>query len=366
MYRFPQQQNADIMRSYCNFTAVSAVCGITYIDGGNQALTVREQTEVIELSTLSPFACTASGHGKRVRYEEKCSLRTEFQRDRDRILHCNSFRRLKRKTQVFLSPVGDHYRTRLTHTLEVSQIARTISRALRLNEDLTEAIALGHDLGHSPFGHSGEAILDEICPYGFKHYIQSVRVVDYIENQGKGLNLTYEVKNGIACHTNMVAKTREGNVVRLADKIAYINHDIEDAIRAGILRPSQLPEMPVRVLGKTKSQRITTLVRSVAENGADDIRMTKDIKKAHDELRAFLFEKVYTNSSAKSEEKKAKVLIEQLYEHFRKNPDEMPDEYKKIMEVHDVDRAVCDYISGMSDGYAVDLYTEMFIPRSWK
>ena len=256
--------------------------------------------------------------------------------------------------------------TRLTHTLEVSQIARTIARALRLNEDLTEAIALGHDLGHSPFGHSGEAILDEICPYGYKHYLQSVRVVDYIEKKGQGLNLTYEVKNGIACHTNKISATAEGNVVRLSDKIAYINHDIEDAIRAGILKPSDLPENAVKILGSTKSKRITTLVSSIIENGADEIRMTNKIKAAHDQLRSFMFEFVYTNPTAKKEEKKAKILVEQLYEYFKKNPEKMPEEYIQICRKFDRDRAVCDYISGMSDGYAVDLYTELFVPRSWK
>lgn len=330
------------------------------------AMTVREHTEILELSTLSKYACTASGHGKRTVYEEKCPMRTDFQRDRDRILHSNSFRRLKRKTQVFLSPVGDHYRTRLTHTLEVSQIARTIARALQLNEDLTEAIALGHDLGHSPFGHSGEAILDEICPYGYKHYLQSVRVVDYIEKDGKGLNLTYEVKNGIACHTNMTAKTAEGNVVRLADKIAYINHDIEDAIRAGLLKNSDLPEKPVRILGRTKSERITTLVASIVQNGADEIRMTNDIKAVHDELRTFMFENVYYNPTAKTEEKKAKNLVEQLYCYYMKHPEKLPVEYRNICRRFDVDRAVCDYISGMSDGYAIDLYNELFVPNSWK
>lgn len=329
-------------------------------------MTIREQTEILELSTLSKYACTSSGHGKRNVYETKCPMRTDFQRDRDRILHCNAFRRLKRKTQVFLSPVGDHYRTRLTHTLEVSQIARTIARALRLNEDLTEAIALGHDLGHSPFGHSGEAILDEICPYGYKHYLQSVRVVDYIEKNGKGLNLTYEVKNGIACHTNQISATAEGNVVRLSDKIAYINHDIEDSIRAGILKPSDLPEKAVRVLGNSKSERITTLVTSIVENGADEIRMTNGIKEAHDELRSFMFASVYTNPIAKTEEKKAKNLVEQLYSYFKKHPEKMPEEYRNICRKFDVDRAVCDYISGMSDGYAIDLYTELFVPSSWK
>lgn len=329
-------------------------------------MNVREQTEMLELNSLNPFACTAYGNGKRVKPEEKCPLRTEFQRDRDRILHCKSFRRLKRKTQVFLSPVGDHYRTRLTHTLEVSQIARTISRSLRLNEDLTEAIALGHDLGHSPFGHAGEAVLNEICPYGYKHYLQSVRVVDYIEKNGEGLNLTYEVKNGIACHTNAVAKTAEGNVVRLADKIAYINHDIDDAIRAGILDESDLPKFPSEILGTTKSQRITTLINSIIQNGAEKISMTTEIKKAHDELRSFMFEHVYTRSDAKTEEKKAKQVVERLYEYFKKYPEKMPEEYKNILRKFDCDRAVCDYISGMSDGYAVDLFCELFVPNFWK
>lgn len=329
-------------------------------------MTVREQTELNEHRTLSSYACLSSEGGKRIRQEEQCQFRTDFQRDRDRILHSNSFRRLKRKTQVFLSPVGDHYRTRLTHTLEVSQIARTIARGLRLNEDLTEAIALGHDLGHSPFGHSGEAVLDEICPYGYKHYLQSVRVVDYIENDGRGLNLTYEVKNGIACHTNAVAATAEGNVVRLSDKIAYINHDIEDAIRAGILKNSDLPAYSIKVLGKTKSMRITSLVAAVIENGVENIGMPDDIKAAHDQLRSFMFAHVYNHSAAKAEEKKAKRLIEMLYEYFKKHPERLPEEYQKIMRRFDCDRAVCDYISGMSDGYAVDLFNELFVPLSWK
>lgn len=332
---------------------------------GCDILTVKEQTENIELNTLDKFACTAIMHNKRSKAEVECPYRTCFQRDRDRILHSNAFQRLKHKTQVFLSPVGDHYRTRLTHTLEVSQVARTISRALRLNEDLTEAIALGHDLGHSPFGHSGEAVLNEICPYGFKHYLQSVRVVEYIENDGDGLNLTHVVKNGIACHTNGIASTKEGNIVRLADKIAYINHDIDDAIRAGVLQHSDLPHSVIDVLGDTKSKRITTLVSSVIENGAENIGMHPHIQAAHDELRSFLFARVYVNSKAKTEEKKAKDLVKRLYMYFKKHPDKLPDEYKRIMQRYDEDRAICDYISGMSDGYAVDLYHELFIPLSW-
>lgn len=329
---------------------------------------VREQTEMTEAGILSKYACTSTDetNTKRLKYEEKCPYRTEFQRDRDRILHCNSFRRLKRKTQVFLSPVGDHYRTRLTHTLEVSQIARTISRGMRMNEDLTEAIALGHDLGHSPFGHCGESVLNEICPHGFKHYLQSVRVVDEIEKNGEGLNLTYAVRNGIECHTNKVADTKEGNIVRLADTIAYINHDIEDSIRAGILKNSDLPTDCVKILGNTKAKRITTLIASVIEHGAYEIDFAPQIRKAHDDLRQFMFDKVYLNPAAKQEEAKAELLLKKLYSYFIENTDKLPDEYRSIMKKTDADRAVCDYISGMSDGYAVDLYTELFVPKFWK
>ncbi len=328
-------------------------------------MTIREQTEVMELGMLCEDACTSKGTGHRRRSEPKCPIRTEFQRDRDRILHCNAFRRLKQKTQVFLSPVGDHYRTRLTHTLEVSQIARTIARAFRLNEDLTEAIALGHDLGHTPFGHSGEDVLNEVCPYGFKHYLQSVRVVDYIENDGKGLNLTYEVKNGIACHTNKVAVTKEGYIVRLADKIAYINHDIDDAIRAGMLKESDLPKSAVDVLGHSKSERITTLITSILEGGVEDIHMSDKVKKAHDDLRAFMFANIYKNSAAKAEEAKAKDLVERLYAYFLKYPEKLPEEYRNILKRFDKHRAVCDYIAGMTDVYAVNLYNELFIPKGW-
>ncbi len=327
---------------------------------------IRERLEEYEKNILCEYACFSSESGRRAVYEEKCPYRTDFQRDRDRIIHSNSFRRLKHKTQVFLVPEGDHFRTRLTHTLEVSQIARTLAKALRLNEDLTEAIALGHDLGHTPFGHSGESILNEICPYGFKHYLQSVRVIDYIEKNGKGLNLTYEVKNGIACHTNQVAATREGYLVRLADKIAYINHDIDDAIRAGVICEEDLPKEITELLGDTKAKRITTLVGSIIENGAEEIRMTPEIKKAHDDLRAFMFANVYTNYLAKKEEEKAKLLVEKLYRYFLKNPERMPDEYKHIMKKYDKDRAVCDYIAGMTDGYAIKLYEELFIPKAFE
>ena len=329
-------------------------------------MTIREQLEQQELEYLSPDACPNIGHARRLRPEPPCPYRTEFQRDRDRILHCNSFRRLKRKTQVFLSPAGDHYRTRLTHTLEVAQVARTISRALRLNEDLTEAIALGHDLGHSPFGHSGESILNSICPHGYRHYEQSLRVVDLIEKHGQGLNLTAEVRNGILCHTNRVADTKEGNGVRVADRIAYMNHDSEDAIRAGILQKEELPKDVLEVLGDTKTKRITCLVGAVVKHGSETIGMAPEIQAMHDKLHAFLFERVYYNPIAKQEENKAKLLLETLYTYFISHASLMPPEYLAIAEKEDVHRAVCDYISGMSDGYAVDLYQELFIPKSWK
>ena len=334
--------------------------------GGVAVMTIREQIEVMELGTLCEDACTSKGTGHRVRQEPKCPIRTEFQRDRDRILHCNAFRRLKQKTQVFLSPVGDHYRTRLTHTLEVSQIARTISRAFRLNEDLTEAVALGHDLGHTPFGHAGEDVLNELCHYGFKHYLQSVRVVDYIENGGRGLNLTYEVKNGIACHTDKVAVTKEGYIVRLADKIAYINHDIDDAVRAGILKEEDLPKSATDVLGHSKSARITTLITSILDGGVENIHMSGEVQKAHDELRKFMFDNVYKNSAAKQEEAKAKDLVEKLYRYFLRYPEKMPEEYKNIMDKFDKERAVCDYVAGMTDVYAVNIFNELFIPKGWR
>ncbi len=329
---------------------------------------IRRQQEMLYDSILGDYAClnTDKAKTKRLRPEEPCPYRTEFQRDRDRILHSNSFRRLKRKTQVFLSPTGDHYRTRLTHTLEVSQIARTISRILMLNEDLTEAIALGHDLGHSPFGHSGESALNSVCPHGYRHYEQSVRVVDYIEKDGQGLNLTEAVRNGILCHTNKTADTKEGCVVRIADRIAYINHDIEDAIRADILRAESLPAEAVSVLGNTKSKRITTLVASVIEHGAEKIGLDPAVEKAQNILHEFMFQNVYYNPVAKREEEKAKNLLIRLYGYYIENIEKLPQSYIAIAEKFDKDRAVCDYISGMSDGYAIDLYRELFVPKEWK
>ena len=331
-------------------------------------MTVREKLENAENYFLNEYACKSTDKKAihRDKEDDKCPYRTEFQRDRDRILHCPSFRRLKRKTQVFLSPVGDHYRTRLTHTLEVAQIARTMARGMGLNEDLTEAIALGHDLGHSPFGHCGERVLNEICPHGFKHYLQSVRVVEHIEKGGEGLNLTHAVRDGIKCHTNMIAETKEGNIVRLADTIAYINHDIEDSIHAGILDPRELPEDCVEVLGDTKTKRITCLIASVIGHGCENIDFEPDIRIAHDKLKRFMFEHVYTNPAAVQEEGKAERLVKKLYAYFIENSRLLPEEYRNIMLKTDADRAVCDYISGMSDGYAVDLYTELFVPKFWK
>ncbi|MDE6593913.1 MAG: deoxyguanosinetriphosphate triphosphohydrolase [Oscillospiraceae bacterium] len=327
-------------------------------------MTVREELEMLEMGTLCEDACL-SKNSRRKKPEAKCPMRTEFQRDRDRILHSNAFRRLKHKTQVFLDPVGDHYRTRLTHSLEVSQIARTIARALKLNEDLTEAIALGHDLGHAPFGHTGERVLNDICSGGFRHCLQSVRVVDYIEKGGEGLNLTFEVKNGIACHTDKVAVTKEGYIVRLADKIAYINHDIDDSIRAGVLTEEMLPRDITEVLGHSKSERITTLICSIVKNGASDIRMEPEIQAAHDALRKYLFANVYNNSIAKAEDSKAEMLVEKLFRYYYKFPEKMSEEYVKIMERYSKERAVCDYISGMSDDYAINIFKEIFVPKGW-
>lgn len=329
-------------------------------------MTFREQTEEFERQSLSPYAVLSSRSKGRLRPEQPCDIRTDFCRDRDRIIHCNSFRRLKHKTQVFLSPMGDHYRTRLTHTLEVAQIARTISRALRLNEDLTEAISLGHDLGHTPFGHAGERALNEICPTGFQHALHSVRVVHMLEKDGKGLNLTYEVKNGIACHSlDAVAATLEGRVVKLSDKVAYINHDIEDALRAGVLAAEDIPYQCTYLLGRTKSERISTIIHSVIRNSSDEIQMDPAILGAHNQLKHFMFEQVYKNPVAKSEEGKAEEVIKTLYRHFVKCPEELPPFYRDIAQREGSDRAVCDYIAGMTDGYAVELFEKLFVPRSW-
>ena len=329
----------------------------------------KEIRYAMERDYLSPHAALSEKTRGRRRPEEPCPIRTDYQRDRDRILHCNSFRRLKHKTQVFLAPQGDHYRTRLTHTLEVSQIARTIARALNLNEDLTEAIALGHDLGHTPFGHAGERALNRICPFPFYHHLQSVRVTDVLERDGKGLNLTYEVRNGIVCHSSgggeAQAVTLEGRIVRLSDKVAYINHDIEDAVRAEVLSEGDLPFEAVYVLGRSKSERLTTIIRSVVENSSDDIKMAPEVEKAHNSLRSFMFEYVYTNPVAKGQESKAEALVEKLYGYYLKNLDKLPEFYRSLMEKFPKERVICDYIAGMTDQYAVNQYEALFIPKFW-
>ncbi len=328
---------------------------------------IREKTEDNEKIILSPNASLAVNSKGRSVYEEPCEIRTCYQRDRDRIIHCDSFRRLKHKTQVFLTPSGDHYRTRLTHTLEVSQIARTIARALSLNEDLTEAIALGHDLGHTPFGHAGERALNSLADCGFNHYEQSVRVVEKIEKDGKGLNLTYEVKDGILCHTKgKEASTLEGQIIRIADKIAYINHDIDDAERAGVIVEETIPLSLRMELGMTKSERINNMVLDVINNSTDKIRMSDNVYTAFMELHDLMFVAVYTNPVCKSEEKKAIEMLQKIYAFYIENPNELPDEFKKIADVDGIQRAVCDYIAGMSDTYALKIFKDLFIPKFWK
>lgn len=320
-----------------------------------------------ERLTLSEFACKSADSCGRAVFEQPCDFRTDFQRDRDRIIHCNAFRRLKHKTQVFLIPHSDHYRTRLTHTLEVSQISRTVARALCLNEDLTEAIALGHDLGHTPFGHDGERVLNELLPEGFAHNEQSRRVVEFIEKDGEGLNLTFEVIDGIVGHRGKSAKpvTCEGMVVRFCDKIAYINHDIEDAIRGGIIKQSDLPEYPLKILGKTKSERITTLVSSLVNNSGETIKMDDSVQRAHDELREFMFERVYHAKPTVAEKDKAGFIVEYLFKYFMRNKDKMSPLYISLAERFGLERAVGDFISGMTDDYAVNYFKELCIPKGW-
>ena len=331
--------------------------------------TIRDLFLEREKATLSPYAfLTANTRGREHPYIP-CEMRTEFQRDRDRIIHCQSFRRLMNKTQVFLAPVGDHYRTRLTHTLEVTQIARIIARALRLNEDLTEAAALGHDLGHTPFGHAGESEMQKLFSPDFTHYKQSLRVVEKLENDGKGLNLTWEVRDGIVNHTGKhMASTLEGVIVKYADRIAYINHDIDDACRAGILRTEEIPENLRKTLGETHGQRINTMVTSVilASTDSNVIRMDDEIQKATDELRSFLFDAVYTNPVAKGEEGRARGVIAALFSYFSEHPDEMPELYRRSIPEEGVARCVCDFISCMTDRYAIDTYTKIFIPKFWR
>jgi len=327
---------------------------------------IRERTLQIEEMTLSSHAMLCKNTKGRQVEQEECEMRTAYQRDRDRIIHSNAFRRLKHKTQVFLAPQGDHYRTRLTHTFEVSQIARTIARGLRLNEDLTEAIALGHDLGHTPFGHAGERALDAVHPGGFKHYEQSLRVVDLLEKNGNGLNLTYEVRDGIVCHTiGTPAETLEGRVVKLADKIAYINHDIDDAIRAGLFKESEIPKSMTGVLGETKSKRISTLVLSTILNSTNNIKMDNDVQEAFDELHSYMYANVYKNPICKGEEGKAINILQRMYIFFKDNPENMPQDYINICEKEGSNRAACDYIAGMSDRYALSVFHELFVPKAW-
>lgn len=333
-------------------------------------MTIAQMLCAREREYLSEFACLSENTKGRERLCEPCTTRTEFQRDRDRIIHCKAFRRLMHKTQVFLSPEDDHYRTRLTHTLEVTQIARTIARGLALNEDLTEAAALGHDLGHTPFGHAGEYVLQECYSKDFTHYKQSLRVVDKLENGGLGLNLTFEVRDGIVNHAGTsIASTLEGRIVKFADRIAYINHDIDDAIRGKILKQDDLPQELCEILGYTHSDRIGTMVNDIihASSGQNDIRMTDECFSAMMRLREFLFERVYRNPDAKSEEIRAKDMLRRMYEYFVENPDKMPsDEYNNTNPEDDTARRVCDYIAGMTDRYAISVFEKLFIPKVWQ
>ena len=344
-------------------------------------MNIRQQTEEIEAKVLHPSAALASGTKGRAKPDREGVIRTAYQRDRDRIIHCKSFRRLKHKTQVFLAPAGDHYRTRLTHTLEVSQIARTISRALRLNEDLTEAIALGHDLGHTPFGHAGEAVLNDIHPGGFKHYEQSLRVVDLLENKGQGLNLTHEVRDGILRHSKGQghvfpeggggrAETLEGQVVRVADGIAYANHDLDDAIRAKVLKVSDVPKDIMQALGGSYSKRIDSMVKDAIftslEGGCEEIKMGPYVGAAFEELRAFLYKNVYENQVTHSEFLKSAKILRELYSHLMESPQEAFKEYSLgAVDGEDKGRLVCDFVAGMTDRYALKLYEDIFLPKPW-
>lgn len=334
-------------------------------------MNIREEQEKREHLIFSPYASFSDESRGRDRDEEPCPMRTIYQRDRDRIIHCKTFRRLKHKTQVFLAPEGDHYRTRLTHTLEVAQIARSIARALNLNEDLTEAIALGHDLGHTPFGHAGERTLNSLCPMGFAHYKQSIRVVEFLEKDGQGLNLTWEVRDGILNHrTSGNPSTLEGKAVRISDKIAYINHDIDDGIRAGILKESDIPSEYTDVLGNSTKERLNTMISDIIMNsiGKNDLVMSEPVRKAMTELRKFMFESLYLNPTAKSEEAKADKLITELYRYYVANTDKLPDTYKRFITEFDErpERVVCDYIAGMSDQYSISKFQEIFVPKAWK
>lgn len=332
-------------------------------------MNIRENLEQFELEYLSPYASFSRNSKGRLKEEEQCDIRPVYQRDRDRILHSKSFRRLKDKTQVFMSPEGDHYRTRLTHTLEVSQNARTIAKALRMNEDLVEAIALGHDLGHTPFGHAGERALDEVCPYGFCHSEQSVRTVDLLEKRGVGLNLTIEVRDGIKNHqTKGNPFTLEGKIVRFSDKIAYIHHDMDDAVRAGILKETDIPAEIGEVIGYTTGERLDHFIHDLITTSYEknDIQMSEPVAKAMAQLRRFMFERVYQNREAKSEEKKAEALVQTLYDYYRRHLELLPEDFIRLVERGEArERVVCDYIGAMTDRFAVARYEDIYIPRYW-
>lgn len=329
---------------------------------------IKEKTFAIERAFLSPYACKSEDTRGRERRETPCEMRTEFQRDRDRIIYCKAFMRLKNKTQVFFSPEGDHYITRLTHTLDVAQIARSIARSLSLNEDLTEAIALGHDLGHTPFGHSGERILDKLSKNGFRHNVQSVRVVDVLEKDGKGLNLTFEVRDGILNHPKSgKPATLEGKCVSLADRIAYINHDLDDAVRAGILTACDIPKEITKVLGNSSKERINTAISSIYRQSAQKncVEMDKDVEKASEDLRAFMFDKVYFSKTAKGEEEKAERMLTEMYSYFVKNVEKLPPSYINLIEKYGEEQTVIDYLSSMTDRYAVYMFNTIFVPKGW-
>lgn len=333
-------------------------------------MTIRERLEQWEKDYLSPYASLSMNSQGRLKPEEQCDIRPVFQRDRDRIIHCKAFRRLKDKTQVFLTPEGDHYRTRLTHTLEVSQNARTIAKALKLNEELVEAISLGHDLGHTPFGHAGERALNRVCPMGFEHSEQSVRTVDRLEKDGQGLNLTFEVRDGILNHQTIgKPHTLEGKIVRFSDKIAYIHHDMDDAVRAGILKETDVPAEIRDVLGSTSGERLNRFIHDIVTNSMDknDILMSAPVADAMKKLRQFMFDRVYQNPEAKSEESKAEVLMETLYHHYLKHLDDLPEEFLNLIsEGEPRERVVCDYVGAMSDRFAISVYEEIYIPKSWQ
>ena len=332
-------------------------------------MTIREQLEQREIEYLSPYASLSVNSKGRKREEPQCDIRPVYQRDRDRILHCKAFRRLKQKTQVFLLPKGDHYRTRLTHTLEVSQTARTIAKALQLNEELVEAISLGHDLGHTPFGHAGERALNSVCPNGFKHNEQSVRVVEVLEKDGKGLNLTWEVIDGIRNNQTVGRPaTLEGQIVRLSDKIAYINHDIDDAVRGGIISEEDIPKDLRSTLGDSVRARLNTLIHDVITNsmGRPEIIMSEEVGDAMAELRKYMFKNVYVNPQAKGEETKAIQMIEKLYFYYEDHINLLPKQYLDRLDVGDTEeQIVCDYIAGMTDTYAVKKFEDLFVPKSW-